>query len=183
MLPSLKPLLTHPFRVSCFVFCVLALFACAQPQKPKATPVQAPPTPDEHAEHNALIIDLATDPCAIRMQDVGGALALYYHENQGFPEKLEAIRPYANKWHLNIGNLTCPASGEPYVYYPSGLSAPFQVRRLVLFDKSPVHKGWRWGVVMAPPPQGMVVVTPEVVRLSQEVLDLYLKSVPKSPKP
>jgi hypothetical protein len=170
------------FRVSCFVFCVFSLAACAEKQKP-TTPTAAAPSPDQNAEHNALIIDLATDPCAIRMQDTAGALAIFYHENQGFPQNLNAIRPYAKKYHLNVGDFTCPASHEPYVYVPSGLSVPGQVRRLVLYDKSPIHKGWRWGIVMSPPPPGMVIVTPEVIRLSQDVLDLYLKSAPAPAHP
>jgi hypothetical protein len=159
--------------ISCFL--LLTFPACTHHPRPEQRPLTPAQSPTELSEHNSLTIDLATDPCAVQLQDIASALAIYYHDYQGFPAKLEDILPIAKKWHLHF-TFICPESHQPYTYVPAGLSVPLQTRRLVLYDAIPAHKGWRWGIVMSPPPQGMVVVTPEVIRLSDPVLQLYLKS-------
>ena len=79
--------------------------------------------------------------------------ALLYITNAALPHLLKA----ADDELRGVADIdqslefTCPASGRPYVYVPSGLRFSGKDERLVLYDAEPAHNGGRWGIVAAPP--------------------------------
>ena len=115
---------------------------------------------------------LATDACATRLQDLGGALLLYYATNRRLPDKLEdlAAAPGAA---AGAADVTCPASGRSYVYVPGGgLTAKGKGRLLVLYDPTPVHGGLRWGLFISPP-SGAEPLATWVTPMSEELFRGY----------
>jgi len=92
---------------------------------------------------------LATDACATRLQDLGGALLLYYAVNRRLPDKVEDLSTVPG---AESAQLACPVSDRPYVYVPGGgLRAQGKPRQLVLYDATPAHGGLRWGLFISPP--------------------------------
>lgn len=82
------------------------------------------------------------DPCANRIQDIGGALLAYDHINHHLPSRLDELLPIDDSL-----SFVCPATGKPYVYVPEGLDAPGQDLRIYLYDAQPTPSGIRWCAV------------------------------------
>ncbi len=122
------------------------------------------PTPEENG------VAAATDPCALRMQDLCGAMLLYFTANKHLPDKLESLQRYADAG--TTLTFTCPASGQPYIYNSTGLVAPGIRDTLILYDATAAHRGERWGIVMAPPATGKAVLM-YVIPLSDKLLNAY----------
>jgi hypothetical protein len=113
-----------------------------------------------------------TDPCAMRLHDVSGVLLMYYAINRRLPAKLDELESLTD---VDTGfSVECPASHQPYVYVPGGLSAPNQQRLLVLYDPVPAHAGLRWGVFIAPPREGKPPAT-FVLLMSEEVFRSFVR--------
>jgi len=83
------------------------------------------------------------DPCAERLHDVCGRLLLYHAAHKALPESLADLQGPDDQPPTPM---TCPASGEPYVYNREGLLIPGRPGRLVLYDPLPHASGMRWGV-------------------------------------
>jgi hypothetical protein len=113
-----------------------------------------------------------TDPCATRLHDLSGLLLTYYAVNRHLPDRLEELAPLADV--DTPFETTCPTSGKPYVYAPSGLqSSTGGERFLVLYDAVPAHGGLRWGVFVAPPREGQPPAT-WVILMSEDVFRSYV---------
>lgn len=97
-----------------------------------------------------------TDPCAMRMHDVCGALLLYYFYNGRLPERLEELNSLPGEGPLQF---VCPATNAPYVYNVNGIQIPERKIWIVLHDPSPAHAGMRWAVSMDEPQVGKALVT------------------------
>ena len=107
-----------------------------------------------------------SDPCAMRLHDLSGALLLYHASTGELPPTLEALRRVPNA----IGPLEtfeCPVSSASYVYAPQGVSLLGRVPKVVLFDASPVHDGKRWAVEVLDSTPGSPLVT-KVVAIPEE---------------
>ena len=121
-------------------------------------------------------VSKATDDCSDNMHDLAGYLLQHYVVHGEFPETLEALRPLVDLDRKLP--LVCPVSGKPYLYYPTGLEAPGEKRRLVLFDPLPVHAGERWAIV-ATPAAGAAPVSLWVIRLDEATLKRYQPAPPQ----
>lgn len=98
--------------------------------KPAAAPVK-PPRPFSGNFITAL------DPCADQMQDLCGALFLYDLKKHALPARLQDLQPFADAGQEL--KFTCPVSGKPYIYAPTGLDAPGQNIRIYVYDAEPAH--------------------------------------------
>src|SRR5439155_26005153 len=92
----------------------------------------------------------STDPCAMRLHEVCGALLLYYNAHHALPPTVAAIEQVPGAGE--VGDMTCPVSHKPYIYIPAGVAtAPGSPERVVLYDAEPAHGGMRLGIVILPP--------------------------------
>jgi hypothetical protein len=91
---------------------------------------------------------LSGDTCDIRLHELAGPLLEYYVLNHRLPQRLEELAPFAEAG--TDFQLTCPVSGQPYVYAPAGLTHQGSARVLLVYDRVPAHKGVRWGLLVSP---------------------------------
>ena len=127
---------------------------------------QATQRPVSHVSPDQLVL---TDPSAIRLHDIGGAMLFYFAVNKRLPDKLEELRPYADG-DVEL-NFTSPVSQQPYGYAPRGLIFEGRNKRIVAYD--PVaHNGKRWCIFMAVarPAEAQSI---EVLELQDGVFRLY----------
>jgi len=85
------------------------------------------------------------DPCAELLHDVCGLLLMYHNTHKRLPETLDELKAIDVALTLP---LTCPLSGEPYIYNSHGLRIPAYPGRLVLYDAQAIHSGMRWGILV-----------------------------------
>ena len=97
------------------------------------------------------------DECATRLHDISGALLLYYQKNRRLPANLDELKGLAGMFQSL--EFSCPVSSQPYVYIPTGISAPEPNARIVLHDPTPAHDHHRWAVSIVEPdsPQGALI--------------------------
>jgi hypothetical protein len=113
----------------------------------------------------------AVDPCALRLQDICGAILTHYIVHRELPAKLEELKALAD-----VGTdlkFTCPVSKLPYVYVPAGLQSMGRTKRIVLHDAEPSHDGNRWCVLMAPIRGGKAPYL-EVILMPSNLFRTYL---------
>jgi hypothetical protein len=111
------------------------------------------------------------DPCATRLHELSGLLLTYYAVNKHLPDRLDELAPLIDA--DATFETTCPASGQPYVYVPSGLqSSSGGERYLILYDAVAAHGGLRWGIFVAPPHGGQPPAT-WVILMSDDVFRGY----------
>ncbi|MFT3787649.1 MAG: hypothetical protein QM770_16025 [Tepidisphaeraceae bacterium] len=104
-----------------------------------------------------------TDPCAMRLHDVCGALLLYYFTHNELPEKLSDLNAIPGEAPVE---LTCPVTKTPYIYTPNGIQIPERKSFIIIYDPSPAHAGMRWAVSIEQPVPGQPLVT-KVVPLAE----------------
>ena len=83
----------------------------------------------------------------MRLHDLSGTLLLFYFNNLRLPADLEELARVADE-------LTCPASGLPYAYNPTGIRLAEQGRPdryVVLYDASPAHANLRQAIIVREP--------------------------------
>ena len=123
------------------------------------------------------------DPCSERMEDIVGTLYLYHVLHQRLPDNLEDLRSVAD---ITVDlNFTCPASGKPYIYNPTGLAAPGGGGlRLILYDATPAHNGHRWAVMagLGTNKQNQTFLKAFTVNLSEKDFSTY-KPLPHADPP
>ena len=143
------------------------------PPRPGERAAAAPPPAAQVSIPAAEPEDLiAEDPCAARLHDIAGTMLLYYALHKRLPAELDQLHGLAD---VELA-FTCPTSGRPYVYVPSGLSYPGKEERLVLHDAAPAHDGARWGILAAPP-RGKRPAATWAVRLTDNVFRAYAAPV------
>ncbi len=118
----------------------------------------------------------AADACSDNMHNLSGYLLQYYFLHREFPEHLADLQPLVDVDHRF--SLVCPGSGNTYLYFPSGLVAPEEKRRLVVVDADAVHAGGRWAIV-ATPAEGTQPVALWVIRIDEPKLKQYQASSPQ----
>lgn len=84
----------------------------------------------------------AKDQCPARLQDIAGALLMYYHLHHSFPNKLAELASVTD-----IPPLVCPDSQQPYSYSPSGLHKPGGNNRIIVYDPIRNGDGTRWCIM------------------------------------
>jgi hypothetical protein len=144
-----------------------------------------------------------SDPCLTNLDEINGALLVYYGLHKSLPPSLEEM-PRVSPSGERI-SLTCPSSGKRYVYYPEGLKPPVLVDQnnvlhagtlLILYDAEPSHemvqhltdgknnydvkKKVRFGIVMEPRRVQSQTVQLYVVPIEQNLLDMYLRNAEQS---
>jgi hypothetical protein len=116
------------------------------PSVREAPPRKAGPVGKAAAGPPVITGDAATDPCAMRLHDVSGAILQYFALNHRLPQNLDELRGMAD---IDVElNFICPVSGKAYVYTPEGIPIPGKDMRAILYDATPAHAGKRWAVVM-----------------------------------
>jgi hypothetical protein len=144
------------------------------------------------------------DSCAVNLDEMTGALLMYYSTHQQLPPTLESI-PKVSPSGAKI-SLTCPASGKRYVYHPEGLKPPLFTDQegqshvggvLVLYDPEPSHqtvqhltngtddfdvtKKVHLGIVLEPRGGGPnAPIQMSVERIEPGILEMYLRHNPKA---
>lgn len=141
----------------------LALAGGCQPA-PIASPQQQPPTQQMTVTVNASPADpqsdpaaspeqiegaLRSDPCAARLQEIGGALLEYHALHGRLPTRLEDLSTLPDLERPL--SFSCPGSGKPFVYVPSGLVRLADPRPIVLFDPAVDRAGLRWVIRLRRP--------------------------------
>lgn len=103
---------------------------------------------------------VGADPCADRLHELSGLLLLYAATRGRLPEKLEDLQA------LSAGpvELTCPASGKPYLYDREGIAVPGRPGLVVVRDPLPSHSGLRWAISVLPA-EGAAPLTTRVIAL------------------
>jgi hypothetical protein len=143
---------------------LLAACQSASPPPPAPAPVgnflNAPTSPDA-------IVD--SDPVAVRLQDIGGYILLYYREHQAMPPNFDELRKIPGGEDLNF---TSPSSGRPFAFAPAGIWVPNQGEKCIIaYDPARTPNGNRWCLFMMLPKNGAalsvdVVTLPEPMFLS-----------------
>ncbi len=97
-----------------------------------------------------------TDPCAMRLHDLSGALLLYHANHGELPETLEELRLMPGAL-APLESFDCPASHQAYQYDANGEIKGERV--LLLYDPAPAHEGKRLVVEMIDWKPGKPLVT------------------------
>ena len=108
--------------------------------------------------------NLNTDPCAMRLHDIAGALLLYYQSNHRLPARLDELPSLPGDPELQ---LVCPVSKTPYVYDPRGILMPETKSRVVIYDPAPSHFGVRWAVTISQPDDEGAAMVTKVIALPE----------------
>lgn len=99
----------------------------------------------------------ANDPCANRLQDLSGGLLLFYLEKGRLPDSLEEMERLPGNDDLE--DPVCPVSGKAYVYVADGIFLPEQHTRVIVYDATPAHPGFRWAITIGNPEPGKPLIT------------------------
>lgn len=112
-----------------------------------------------------------TDPCAMRLHELSGALLLHYFNHFELPQDLAQLQP------LESGKLlppaVCPVTGAPYIYYPTGILLTEQQAYVVLYDSAPAHSRMRWAVTVHEPADGGETLLTKVIVLPESFFALH----------
>ena len=105
-----------------------------------------------------------TDPCAMRLHDLSGALLAYYAIYYEFPQDLSELT--AESMVVQPPPLECPVSGIPYIYDAAGILLPERGSRIIVYDPAPSHSRMRWAITVEEPAYGGLPIT-KVVALPE----------------
>jgi hypothetical protein len=94
---------------------------------------------------------LSADPAAGRLQDIGGALLVYYSDHKQLPPTLQDLAGSPGGDSLN---LTSPQSGREFVYVPSGLWSDQHPDKVIIAYDPDLHGAQRFCLLMNPPSTG-----------------------------
>lgn len=119
-----------------------------------------------------------TDPCAMQMHDLSGALLLFYATRHRVPESLEELRVIGII--VPDGGHLCPTSGRPYLYDPECRIDAGARGRVVVCDATPAHAGYRWAVTVIGP-QGPGPLVTKVVALPESLFKAAALAAPPLP--
>ena len=86
-----------------------------------------------------------TDPCAMRLHDLSGALLLYHATYHQLPPTLNDLRSIPDAVSP-LETFNCPVSNQPYLYSQTGVAVAGQTGRVIVYDATPAHDGKRWAI-------------------------------------
>ena len=115
---------------------------------------------------------VAGDPSAGRLQDISGAMLLYYAVHKRLPPQLDDLKPLAD---AGTDLPTLAPSGRPYLYAPGGLVAQGTNYRIVVADPAPSPAGVRQCIRLpnTMPAPGAALTT-EVVAVPEAAFKQYV---------
>ena len=122
---------------------------CAPKAQPSAAPVG-------EANPPAAPLWFDSDACAERLHDLEGAFLLYDTRTGRLPDALADLPALPGVDPTTL--LNCPVSGQPYVYVPQGIQLPEKRQRLIVYDATPAHAGYRWAIRVDEPRPGAALV-------------------------
>jgi hypothetical protein len=111
---------------------------------------------------------LEADPSFVRLNEIGGAIMLYWSINKQMPPQLVDAQTADPDEVLNFNSIP---SGEPYAYVPAGLSAG-GAKRIIVCDPEPGRDGKRWCLLMPQPAVGMALSV-ETVQIPEAIFERY----------
>jgi len=166
---------TDYFSAICILTLTMILTGCQSQTPPKSASGNPPmidePNPPVDARKLTPAQLAVVDPCAIRLQDLTGAMLQFFVVNRHLPERLEELRTVIDPGaDLPV---TCPVSHQPYVYVANGLQSAGRNKRIMLHDAAASHDGNRWCVLMAPIQSGKAPYL-EVVLMPDNLFRTYL---------
>jgi hypothetical protein len=129
-----------------FLVCAALVYGCTASPPPRAK--SNPNKPNSAAITN-------TDACATRLQDISGDLLLYYATYRHLPNEMGELE---NVPGLEMPELVCPVSHRPYIYDRVGVFLPRQQTRVILYDPTPAHSGFRWAISASEPQAGKPLI-------------------------
>jgi hypothetical protein len=113
-----------------------------------------------------------TDPCAMRLHDLCGPLLMYYRLHQALPQRLAELKEMPS-FGADV-ELTCPVSKQPYVYNAFGLPSPDKSERVIIYDATPAHSGFRWAVSIIEPKDANAPLITKVIALPESQFQLNI---------
>ena len=140
----------------------VALGGCQASKKPAAEPKAGhtfATTPDTSS---AIIAN--TDPSAMNLQDMSGAILMYYALHKRLPDRLDQIVPLADA----PVSLTVPGTDKKYLYTPDGFLMQDRESRILVFEPAPMHSGHRLAITMSEPKPD-VTTSCKVIALPESV--------------
>lgn len=108
----------------------------------------------------------------MRLHDICGLLLLYYATHQQLPAHIEELARVPG--FENVRDLTCPVSGQSYIYNPVGIVNSGAASRVVLYDPSPAHAGMRWAISIIEPKDRNSALISKVVALPESDFSLSM---------
>lgn len=115
------------------------------------------------------------DSCANRLHSIEGQIIYYYARFHRLPNSLEELRPFADPGESV--DYSCPVSHQSYVYVQNGLALGADPKRLIVFDATPVHNGYRWGILLSFP-SGRQPLKTDVIPIKEDVMKGYVPAPP-----
>jgi hypothetical protein len=89
-----------------------------------------------------------SDPDAAQLHDISGTLLLFYALNKKMPDHLSDLQPMADADEpLKLNSVP---SGQPYLYFPQGVTAPDVLSKIIVCDPAPNKLARRWCILMGP---------------------------------
>ena len=132
---------------SIFILCINAGCTPAKPSRP--------PVPD--AGTSPLTRPISnTDECAMQMHDICGGFLLFYASQNRLPAQLGEL--YSMQVVPKEVRFVCPVSQQPYIYKPDGIFLPDQNARVILYDPTAAHSGFRWAISIHEPQPGQPLI-------------------------
>jgi hypothetical protein len=123
---------------------------------------------------------LRSDPCAARLHAISGAMLEYYALHNRLPPALQNLASLADLDEPL--NFTCPETGRPYVYVPTGLQSPKDSRLIVVHDAETHRSGQRW-VILLQKPKGRQAASLWVVPMGEGEFRAHTPAPPPASRP
>jgi hypothetical protein len=123
---------------------------------------------------------LRSDPCAARLHAISGAMLEYYALHNRLPPALQNLASLADLDEPL--NFTCPETGRPYVYVPTGLQSPKDSRLIVVHDAETHRSGQRW-VILLQKPKGRQAASLWVVPMGEAEFRAHTPAPPPASRP
>jgi hypothetical protein len=70
--------------------------------------------------------------------------------------------------------LTCPVSKLPYVYNAFGLANAEGTERVIIYDATPAHSGFRWAISIIEPKDANAALVTKVIALPETQFHLTI---------
>jgi len=161
----------------CILLGAFASIGCPPKPVPSGTGTPGAQSPDKPKPAIKLTPaqQASLDACVDRMQDIAGALMMYYHDHRSLPERLEDLQTLPI-----IGadlQFSCPATGKHFIYVPNGLKSLGRPKRVLAYDPDPsdlTPDGIRWCVLAPPFNPGQPTQTIEAYPMSTREFVSYL---------
>lgn len=106
-----------------------------------------------------------TDPCAMRLHDICGAMLFYYFNHYELPQSLADLEPISEDQPLPP--MICPVTQVPYIYNLDGIYLPERNSWIILYDPAPAHSRMRWAVTVQQPPDETEMLVTKVIGLPE----------------